>query len=77
MRETGMLNIAGVILILIQFVLDGAAIVRENVTFADALDVIGWFLFGLIGIALLLINQAWMNHKVAKLLRKVREEDGD
>jgi len=51
--------------------------VRENVTFADALDVISWFLFGLIGIVLLLINQAWMNHKVAKLLRKVREEDGD
>ena len=72
-----MLNIAGVILILIQVVLDGAAIVRGNVTFADALDVIGWFLFGLIGIVLLLINQAWMNHKVAKLLRKVREEDGD
>ncbi len=72
-----MLNIAGVILILIQFVLDGFAIVRKSVSYADALDVIGWFLFGLIGIVLLLINQAWMNHKVAKLQRKVREEDGD
>ena len=72
-----MLNIAGVILILIQFVLDGFAIVRKSVSYTDALDVIGWFLFGLIGIVLLLINQAWMNHKVAKLQRKVREEDGD
>lgn len=75
--ETGMLNIAGVILILIQFGLDGFAIVRGKVSFADAMDVIGWFLFGLIGIALLLIQQAWMNHKVSKLQRKVREEDED
>lgn len=67
-----MLNITGVILILIQFVLDGWAIQKGTTYFADGLDILGWFLFGLIGVCVVIISQAVANHRVSKAMRKVK-----
>jgi hypothetical protein len=70
-----MLNISGVLLVLLQFVLDGIAIEKGIVSFADALDVVGWFLFGLIGIGLLILSQAWSSHKLHKAEKGRKDYD--
>lgn len=66
-----MLSFTGLILVLIQFIIDGYAITRGSQEFLSILDVLSFFLFGVIGVILLLIDRVWLRHLIEKMRRKI------
>lgn len=75
-----MLIYIGMILIAIQFGIDYWAITKGTIDLQGVSDWFGFYLFGLIGLLLVLIGKAWMNHKIHKLeaeLYEDEEEDED
>lgn len=69
-----MLSITGLILIVIQFVIDGYAIYHGGQEFFSVLDILSFFLFGIIGVVLLSIDRAWLRHIIEKFRRKMENE---
>lgn len=59
-----MLNIIGVILVLVQFLMDGISLAHGGRVFAEGIDLLKWYAPGLSGVVLLLIFQAVQNHRI-------------
>lgn len=72
-----MLHTVGILLILLQFGLDGFFLYTRKAAFRDTLDIVGWFLFGLIGIALCTIDSIWKRLRIQRLYRNREEKDED
>lgn len=53
-----MLGITGIIVVVIQFLIDGYAISRGNMMFHSFLDVFGHYIFGIVGIILFFLERA-------------------
>ena len=70
-----MLSITAIILILIQFGLDAYTIYHgTTMQFLDVLDVFGYYLFGILGMILLVINTFWLHGTIAQLRRKKKKK---
>lgn len=71
-----MLGITGIIILLIQFCIDGYSISTGNIAFHSFMDILGHYIFGVIGITLFLIERAAYKQRTKQLaakLKKVRE----
>ena len=71
-----MLGITGIIVIVIQFLIDGYTISRGNMMFHSFLDVFGHYIFGIVGITLFFLERAAYVRKaniLASNLRKVKK----
>ncbi|MBP3891909.1 MAG: hypothetical protein J6D29_07030 [Solobacterium sp.] len=66
-----MLSITGMILILIQFIIDGYALTRSPQEFLSILDVLSFFFFGLMGVLLLAVDRYWLRHIIEKMRKKL------
>ncbi len=66
-----MLSITSILLLLIQFGLDAYTISHgTTMQFLDILDVFGYYLFGILGMILLVINNFWLHGTISKLGKK-------
>lgn len=72
-----MLHTVGILLILLQFGLDSFFLYTRKAAFRDTLDIVEWFLFGLIGIALCTIDPIWKRLRIQRLYRNREEKDED
>lgn len=69
-----MLSITSILLLLIQFGLDAYTISHgTTMQFLDILDVFGYYLFGILGMILLVINNFWLHGTIAKLSKKKKK----
>ena len=70
-----MLSITAILLILIQFGLDAYTIYHgTTMQFLDVLDVFGYYLFGILGMILLVLNTFWLHGTIAQLRRKKKKK---
>ena len=70
-----MLSITSIILLLIQFGLDAYTISHgTTMQFLDILDVFGYYLFGILGMILLVINNFWLHGTIYKLRQKKKSK---
>lgn len=72
-----MLGITGIIIIVIQFCIDAYSISTGNIAFHSFLDIVGHYIFGIIGISLFLLERAAYKQRTKQLaakLKKAREQ---
>ncbi len=70
-----MLFTASLIILVIQFVLDYLNLVRGGRTFSSYQDVLSYFLFGLIGIGLLILDHLFSRHRMRRLKKRLYGEE--
>ncbi|MEE3489064.1 MAG: hypothetical protein VZT48_13275 [Bulleidia sp.] len=71
-----MLKIIGSIMILVQFLMDAWAM-KTSSSLSTPVEVLIWYLCGLIGLVLLLLDSSVKGHQVKKLRKREEEADED
>lgn len=70
-----MLSVTAIVLIAIQFCLDAYTISHGSTTqYLDLLDIFGYYLFGLLGMILLIIDQFMLHTAIYKLRKKKKRK---
>lgn len=76
LKEMDMLKIIGSIMILVQFLMDAWAM-KTSSSLNTPVEVLLWYLCGLIGLLLLLMDSSLKGHQVKKLRKREEDEDED